>query len=118
MRHTIGSAYVTGALAYGGQQITTDRTVTVAGFDKLHAQFDAHAVSGRLEGGTRFATPWMGITPYAAGQFTSCSLPAYGEQALVGTNAFALNYAAKNATAPAANSASAPTAPSRCRTRS
>ncbi len=99
VRHTIGAAYVTGALAYGGQQVTTDRTVTVAGFDKLHAQFNANAVSGRLEGGTRFATPWMGVTPYAAGQFTTLSLPAYGEQALVGTNAFALNYAAQNVTA-------------------
>jgi autotransporter-associated beta strand protein len=98
-RHTIGAAYVTGALAYGGQQVTTDRTVTVAGFDKLHAQFNAHAVSGRIEGGTRFATPWMGITPYAAGQFTTFFLPAYAEQALVGSNAFALNYAAKDVTA-------------------
>jgi uncharacterized protein with beta-barrel porin domain len=99
VRHSIGAAYVTGALAYGGQQVTTDRTVTVAGFDKLHAQFNAHAVSGRVEGGTRFATPWMGITPYAAGQFTTFFLPAYAEQALVGSNAFALNYAAKDVTA-------------------
>ncbi len=99
VRHTMGTAYVTGALAYGGQQVTTDRTVTVAGFDKLHAQFNAHAVSGRIEGGSRFATPWMGITPYAAGQFTTFFLPAYAEQALVGSNAFALNYAAKDVTA-------------------
>jgi autotransporter-associated beta strand protein len=99
VRHNFGAAYVTGALAYGGQQVTTDRTVTVAGFDRLHAQFNANAVSGRLEGGTRFATPWMGVTPYAAGQFTTYGLPAYGEQALIGTNAFALNYAAKNVTA-------------------
>jgi len=99
VRHTIGTAYVTGALAYGGQQVTTDRTVTVAGFDKLHAQFNAHAVSGRIEGGTRLATPWMGVTPYAAGQFTTFLLPAYAEQALVGSNAFALNYAAKDVTA-------------------
>jgi uncharacterized protein with beta-barrel porin domain len=99
VRHAIGAAYVTGALAYGWQQVTTDRTVTVAGLDKLHAQFNANAVSGRLEGGYRFATPWMGVTPYAAGQFTTYGLPAYGEQALVGTNAFALNYAAQNVTA-------------------
>jgi uncharacterized protein with beta-barrel porin domain len=99
VRHTVGAAYVTGALAYGGQQVSTDRTVTVAGFDKLHAQFNAHAISGRIEGGTRFATPWMGITPYAAGQFTTLSLPAYAEQALVGSNTFALNYAAKDVTA-------------------
>jgi autotransporter-associated beta strand protein len=99
VRRNFGAAYVTGALAYGGQQVTTDRTVTVAGFDRLHAQFNANAVSGRLEGGYRIATAWMGVTPYAAGQFTTYGLPAYGEQALVGTNAFALNYAAKDVTA-------------------
>ena len=31
VRHTVGAAYVTGALAYGWQDVTTDRTVTVAG---------------------------------------------------------------------------------------
>ena len=37
IRHTVGPAYVTGALAYGWQDITTDRTVTVAGVDQLRA---------------------------------------------------------------------------------
>jgi uncharacterized protein with beta-barrel porin domain len=41
----------------------------------------------------------MGVTPYAAGQFTTYQLPAYAEQALAGTNAFALSYAAKDVTA-------------------
>jgi autotransporter-associated beta strand protein len=99
VRHTIGAAYVSGALAYGWQDVTTDRTVTIAGLDRLHAQFNANAISGRVEAGYRYATPWMGITPYAAGQFTIYSLPAYAEQALVGSNAFALNYAAKDVTA-------------------
>ena len=98
VRHTVGAAYVTGALAYGGQEVTTDRIVTVAGFDHLQARFDANAVSGRVEGGYRFATPWMGVTPYAAGQFTTIVLPAYAEQAIAGTNNFALNYAAQTAT--------------------
>jgi uncharacterized protein with beta-barrel porin domain len=99
VRHNVGAAYVTGALAYGWQDVTTDRTVTIAGLDRLHAQFNANALSGRVEGGYRFVTPWMGVTPYAAGQFTTYSLPAYAEQALAGTNAFALNYAAKDVTA-------------------
>ena len=99
VRHTVGSAYVTAAAAYGWQDVTTDRTVTVAGIDQLHAEFNANAYSGRLEGGTRFATPWMGVTPYAAGQFTTYSLPAYAEQALSGASTFALNYAAKDVTA-------------------
>ena len=83
MRHTVGPAYISAALAYGWQDITTDRTVTVAGIDMLHANFNANAYSGRVEGGYRFVTPWLGgigITPYAAGQFTTFDLPAYAEQ--------------------------------------
>jgi autotransporter-associated beta strand protein len=99
VRHTVGSAYVTAAAAYGWQDVTTNRTVTIAGIDQLHAEFNANAYSGRLEGGYRFATPWMGVTPYAAGQFTTYSLPAYAEQALSGASTFALNYEAKDVTA-------------------
>jgi uncharacterized protein with beta-barrel porin domain len=40
----------------------------------------------------------IGITPYAAGQFTTFDLPAYAEQALVGTNTFALAYGTKSVT--------------------
>jgi uncharacterized protein with beta-barrel porin domain len=40
-----------------------------------------------------------GITPYAAGQFTTFSLPAYAEQVLAGANTFALGYNAKDVTA-------------------
>ena len=98
VRHTAGPAYVTAAAVYGWQDVTTDRTVTVAGFDRLRAQFNANAWSGRVEGGYRFVTPWMGVTPYAAGQFTTYQLPAYAEQVLAGSNAFALNYAAKDIT--------------------
>ncbi len=101
IRHTVGPAYVSAALAYGWQDITTNRTVTVAGTDLLRAQFDANAFSGRLEGGYRFVTPWIGgigITPYAAAQFTAFDLPAYAEQAIAGSNAFALAYGAKDVT--------------------
>jgi uncharacterized protein with beta-barrel porin domain len=98
VRHTNGPAYVAAALAYGWQDITTDRTVTIAGLDQLHAQFNANAYSGRVEGGYRFVTPWMGVTPYAVAQFTTFDLPAYAEQALTGTNTFALAYGAKSVT--------------------
>ena len=103
VRHNAGPAYLTGALAYGWQDITTDRTVTIAGIDRLHAQFNANAFSGRAEGGYRFVAPWVGgigITPYAAGQFTTFDLPAYAEQAIVGTNTFALAYGARSVTDP------------------
>jgi uncharacterized protein with beta-barrel porin domain len=101
IRHNIGAAYLTGALAYGWQDVTTDRTVTVAGVDRLRAEFNANAWSGRLEGGYRFVAPWMGgigLTPYAAGQFTTFDLPAYAESVVSGGGAFALAYAAKSVT--------------------
>ena len=101
VRHNAGAAYFSGALAYGWQDITTNRTVTVAGIDQLRAQFNANAWSGRVEGGYRFVSPWMGgvgITPYAAGQFTTFDLPAYAEQAVTGANTFALAYASKSVT--------------------
>jgi autotransporter-associated beta strand protein len=101
IRHNNGPAYITGALAYGWQNITTDRAVTVAGTDLLHANFNANAYSGRIEGGYRFVTPWtggIGITPYAAGQFTTFDLPAYAEQVVAGASTFALSYMAKSVT--------------------
>ena len=101
VRHTNGAAYIAGALAYGWQDITTNRTVTIAGFDQLRAEFNANAYSGRVEGGYRFVAPWIGgvgLTPYAAGQFTTFDLPAYAESVVTGAPNFALNYAAKSVT--------------------
>jgi len=98
VRHTIGSAYLSAALAYGWQDVTTDRTVTISGADQLRARFDANAWSGRLEGGYRFVTPVMGITPYAAGQFTTFDLPSYAEGVVSGASTFALSYGAKSVT--------------------
>ncbi len=98
VRHTIGAAYLSAALAYGWQDVTTDRTVTMSGVEQLRARFDANAWSGRAEGGYRFVTPVMGITPYAAGQFTTFDLPSYAEGVLSGASNFALSYGAKSVT--------------------
>jgi len=102
VRHTAGQGYISGALAYGWQGVTTDRIVTtVGGMDHLQANFNANALSGRIEGGYRFVAPWVGgigIPPYAAGQFTTFFPSSYTEQALVGTNMFALAYGSQTAT--------------------
>jgi len=101
IRHTMGNAYLGGALAYGWQDITTDRNVIVAGSDQLHANFDANAFSGRVEGGYRYVTPFMGdigLTPYAAAQVTAFVLPTYAETALAGASTFALDYNSKSVT--------------------
>jgi autotransporter-associated beta strand protein len=98
VRHTVGPAYLSAALAYGWQDVTTNRTVTVAGIDQLRARFNANAFSGRVETGYRFVTPVMGVTPYAAGQFTTFDLPSYAEGAVSGASTFALAYGAKSVT--------------------
>jgi uncharacterized protein with beta-barrel porin domain len=102
VRHEIGAVYVTATLAYGWQDITTNRTVAGAGVDQLRAEFDANTFSGRLEGGYRLVSPWMGvgITPYAAAQFTTFDLPAYAETAISGSSAFVLSYGARDVTDP------------------
>jgi Autotransporter beta-domain len=61
----------------------------------------ASVASGRVEGGYRFVAPWIGgvgLTPYAAGQFTTFELPAYAESVVSGAGLFALAYAAKSVT--------------------
>jgi autotransporter-associated beta strand protein len=101
LHHSNGPVYVAAAAAYGWQDVTTDRTVTITGADHLRAEFNANAWSGRVEGGYRFVAPWIGgvgLAPYAAGQVVSFQLPAYAEQVISGTPGFALNYAAKDAT--------------------
>ncbi|MFK4722610.1 autotransporter-associated beta strand protein [Bradyrhizobium niftali] len=77
VRHTIGATYLSGALAYGWQDVTTDRTVIA---DRLQAHFNANTFSGRFEAGNRTVTSWLGglgLTPYAAVQVTAIALPAY-----------------------------------------
>jgi autotransporter-associated beta strand protein len=99
VRHTQGAAFLAAALAYGWQDVTTNRTVTVAGIDSLRGRFNANAISGRLEGGYRVATQAGDLTPYAAGQFTTYRLPSYTEQVASGANTFALSYNGKDVTA-------------------
>jgi uncharacterized protein with beta-barrel porin domain len=101
IRHNVGAVYLSGALAYGWQDVTTNRVVTITTTDRLQACFSANAWSGRVEGGYRVvgpATGGVGITPYTAGQFTTFDLPAYAESVLSAANTFALAYNAENVT--------------------
>jgi outer membrane autotransporter protein len=101
------AAYVSAALAYGWHSVSTDRFVTLTGFDHLTAGFDANNYAGRIEGGYRFALPSIpglldlsgfGITPYGAFQMQAFRTPFYGETAVSGTSLFALNYDAHTTT--------------------
>lgn len=96
-RHTMGAAYIAAALAYGWQDVTTTRNVLTS---VLRANFDANAFSGRLEGGYRIALGVSGLTPYAAGQFTSIFLPSYTEQTIAGLAGAGLAFASRDVTAP------------------
>jgi autotransporter-associated beta strand protein len=97
-RHSIGAAYIAGALAYGWQDVTTERTITVAGTDRLRADFSANTFAARAETGYRFAVARMGVTPYTAVQATAFHLPSYAEAAVSGSNQFALSFASNTTT--------------------
>jgi autotransporter-associated beta strand protein len=97
-RHNFGPAYISAALAYGWHDVTTNRTVAPGGFDQLQGRFKADTFSARFEGGYRFATPLIGITPYAAAQVTNFNLPNYSEVSLNGGGLFALNYTSQSLT--------------------
>ena len=76
--------------------MTTDRTIAVAGIDKLEGRYNASSFAARGEAGYRFATSWMGITPYAASQSITYFQPGYAEKVAVGLNTFALSYASRD----------------------
>ncbi|MCZ8042825.1 MAG: autotransporter domain-containing protein [Beijerinckiaceae bacterium] len=94
IRQQFGRSYVTASVAYAWQDVTTDRTV--AGLDRLQGRFNANSWSGRIEAGHRFGLASLGVTPYAAGQFSTVSLPGYRETALSGPGTFALTYAGQD----------------------
>ena len=98
VRHTIGQAYLKGAVAYGWHDVTTDRTVAVVGVDKLEGRYNASSFAARGEVGYRYATPWMGLTPYAAAQSITWFQPGYADTVAAGLNTFALNYASRGIT--------------------
>lgn len=95
LRQHFGQSYLSAGLAYGWQDVTTDRSV---GGERLEARFDVNSWSGRLEAGHRFALGPAALTPYAAAQFTAIALPNYTETALAGTSLFALSYASRDVT--------------------
>jgi uncharacterized protein with beta-barrel porin domain len=89
-----GPAYLAAAFAFTNHWMSTDR---FAVGDHLTANFNAQSYGGRLEGGYRFATPYAGITPYAAIQAQNFHTPGYTETGLIPTG-FALSFNGRDAT--------------------
>ncbi|MHA4858188.1 autotransporter domain-containing protein, partial [Enterococcus faecium] len=46
--HKVGAAYLSGALAYAWNGISTSRTVNLAGVDQLNARVDGQTFAGRI----------------------------------------------------------------------
>jgi outer membrane autotransporter protein len=90
-----GPAYVSGALAYSLQEVTTNRNVTLAGFDSLQGDFAANVLSTRLEGGYRLSYGMVAVTPYAALQNQELLTPSFSEFAASGASQFALSYTSR-----------------------
>ncbi len=100
IQHRIADAgYLSGSLAYGWQDVTTNRTIMTGSVEQLQARFNTNSLSGRIEGGWRFASQWLGVTPYVAGQVIDYRLPSYAERALSGAGTFTLTYAGRDITA-------------------
>jgi T5SS/PEP-CTERM-associated repeat protein len=87
-----GPWYLAGALAFANHWMSTDRFAPFG--DHLTADFDAQSFGGRLEGGYRFGTPVVGVTPYAAVQAQSFRTPSYRETDVNGLG-FGLAYDAR-----------------------
>jgi len=94
--HRHGAAYLSGALAFAWHKMSTDRYYLT---NHLTADFDSYNLGGRVEGGYRFATRWLGITPYAAVQAQNYRSPSYTETAVSGSSAYAIAYDAGSTTA-------------------
>jgi uncharacterized protein with beta-barrel porin domain len=98
-KHQMGAAYIAGALGYSLQAADTKRVVTIFGTDVLEADFTAHVLAARIEGGYRYMTVPFEIAPYVALQSTTFFLPSYRERATAGLPTFALSYDSEAVTA-------------------
>lgn len=86
-------AYVEGALAYGRSDITTDRTVTIAGVDRFTADTTAETIAAHIEAGYHMGR----ITSFVGLRAQSFSTPAYEETTVAGSSSFALRHDAYTA---------------------
>lgn len=91
------TAYISAAVAFGWQQVSTNRTVTISGTDQFGADFSAKGIGGRAEIGNRFDYRGTGVTPYGAVQYQNWRLPAYSETTISGASDFAVAVDARNA---------------------
>ena len=85
------NGYLAGALAYGRHDLTTDRSVTIAGFDRLRGETQANHVAAQVEAGYHLGL----FTPFAGLRAQSFKTDAYVETATAGVDTYALRYDAQ-----------------------
>jgi uncharacterized protein with beta-barrel porin domain len=91
-RLTQGPFYAATALAYSMFDVTTNRTGAAAGVGVQTGAFTANMLSNRVELG--YDVPLGGglkLTPYAANEFQSLTLPSFAETGATGS-VLSLNY--------------------------
>ena len=87
-RSSSNRGYVDGALAYGRSDIATDRTVTIAGADRLIGETTANSLAAHVEAGYHMAI----FTPFVGLRAKSITTQAYSESAMSGSSSYALRY--------------------------
>jgi len=88
------NSYIESVLAYGRNDVTTDRTVTIAGTDRFAADVTTTNIAAEIEAGF-----YMGrFTPFAALRVQSLTVPAYAETTVSGASTYALSYAGQTTT--------------------
>ncbi|MFZ3584966.1 ice-binding family protein [Loktanella sp. DJP18] len=87
-RTAFDKVYVEGALAYGRNEFSTHRRVTIAGEDNFVGEGTSETVAAHVEAGYQMGL----ITPFVAVRATRLTLPAYAEQTTEGASTYALSY--------------------------
>ncbi|TCH99805.1 hypothetical protein EJV46_03810 [Roseococcus sp. SYP-B2431] len=95
---TFGALRLSAAVAYGGMDVTTRRSVPFLGLGDIRGRYTSSGVSTRLEAGWRLEgiVPRVALTPSVAFQGSWYAAPGFSETAAGGQGAAALAVAGRN----------------------
>lgn len=93
-RSSSSRGYVEGALAFGRSDITTERTLTIGGIDRLVGSTRGDILAAHVEAGYRMGR----LTPFAGLRAKSVRTDTYSETAATGTSTYGLRYEENTAT--------------------
>jgi outer membrane autotransporter protein len=95
---SFGALRLSAAVAYGGMDVTTRRTVPFLGVGDIRGRYTSQGVSTRLEAGWRMENlvPRVVLTPSVAFQGSWYETPSFTETAVAGQSAAALAVSGRN----------------------